>query len=151
MKKLYFSFLLLTVTFFSKIVCAQPVNELSKMNGTVSGPYALPDNAQQNFSDIYFRFSWNEKKPFKIAIQFSNHSYDSRKLKFAIKDVTTKKMILLDSVHHSSFGYETLNATSVGVVWSGPIDNPKDGLSLRVWNSNGDEFEKEPISITDQP
>jgi hypothetical protein len=150
MKKLYFPILLLILIIFVKALCAQEVKDLSSYCEIVSVHYSLPDNDQQNFADVDFRFGWNSKAPETIAIQFVNRSYSIRKFKFAIKDVTSKKMILLDVVHNSRFGSEELKPNSESVVWSGPVNDIKDSFSLHVWNSNGDEFDKEPISIKDQ-
>jgi hypothetical protein len=126
------------------------VKDLSKNYGIVSVPYSVPDNDKLHFQNVDFRFGWNNKEPYKIAIQFVNHGYSTRKLKFAIKDVTSKKMIILDPIHNSRFGTETLKANSVGIVWAGPIDNNQDSFSLRVWDSDGEEFDKVAISIKDQ-
>lgn len=150
MKKIFFSILLLTLTFFAKDSHAQQAKDLSKSYAVVSVPYSVPDNDKQNFADVYFRFGWTRKAPAKIAIQFTNHGYSSRKFRFAIKDVTTNKMVLLDAVHNSRFGSETLKANSVGPIWSGLVDNIKDSFSLRVWDGDGDEFDKVAISISDQ-
>jgi hypothetical protein len=59
-------------------------------------------------------------------------------------------MIVLDAIHNSCFGSETLSENSESIIWSGSVDDIKDSFSLRVWNSNGDEFDKEPISIKNQ-
>ncbi|HTC20240.1 MAG TPA: hypothetical protein VK859_05285 [bacterium] len=150
MKKRFFSILLLAAFLCSKDLQAQPAKDLSKCYPVVSVPYSVPDNDQQNFADVYFRFAWNDKAPYQIAIQFVNHAYASRKFKFAIKDVTSKKMVTLDKVHNTRFGTETLKPNSTGLIWSGPVDSTKDSFALRVWNSDGDEFDKEAISISDQ-
>lgn len=150
MKKLYFSALFLTVIFFSKEGYAQQVKDISKGCEIVSVPYSLPDNDELHFLDVTFRFGWNNKAPYTIAIQFINHGYSSRKFKFAIKDVTSNKTIILDTVHNSRFGSELLKANATGNIWSGVVDNIKDSFSLHVWDSDGDEFDKVPISIKDQ-
>ncbi|HXL72126.1 MAG TPA: hypothetical protein VN963_00750 [bacterium] len=150
MQRQYSLVLVLVLIFFVKALCAQEVKDLSKYCEIVSVHYSVPDNDQQNFADVDFRFGWNSKKPATIAVQFVNHSYSDRKFKFAIKDLTSKKMILLDAVHNSRLGSEALKPNSESAIWSGPVDNINDSFSLRVWNSNGDEFDKEPISIKDQ-
>jgi hypothetical protein len=150
MKNLYFSILFLSIIFYSNNLFAQPAKDIAKKYPVVSVPYTLPDNDQQNFADVYFRFGWPAKPPYTIAVQFANHAYKTRKLKFAIKDVTTNKIVLLDSVHNVRFGTETLKANSTSAIWSGPVDNINDSFSLRVWSGDGDEFDKEPISIKDQ-
>ena len=104
----------------------------------------------ERIESVDFRFGWTSKAPFTIAIQFVNHAYANRKFKFAIKDVTSNKMIVLDTLHNSRFGSEALKANSVGIIWSGLVDNIRDNFSLRVWDSDGDEFDKVPISISDQ-
>jgi len=148
MKNILFSILIL---FFSvNYLSAQQVKDLSKFFTIVSVPYTLPDNDQQNFADVYFRFGWSSKIPCSIAIQFANHAYKTIKFKFAIKDVTANKIVLLDTVHNSRFGIENLKANCTSVIWSGLVDNVNDSFSLRVWNSDGDELDKEPISIKDQ-
>jgi hypothetical protein len=129
---------------------AQQVKDLSKNYKIVSVPYSVPDDDRRNFADVDFRFGWNNKAPYTIAIQFVNHGYATRKFKFAIKDVTVKKTVILDTVHNSRFGYETLKPNSKSNVWFGLVDNIKDSFSLRVWDSDGDEFDKVPISISDQ-
>lgn len=125
-------------------------DELSKEFPVVSVPYSVPDNDQQHFADVDFRFAWTNKAPFKIALQFVNRGYSTRKLKFAIKDVTSKKMVVLNPAHHSRFGTETLKANSTGAIWSGAVDNINDDFSLHVWDSDGEEFDKVAISIKDQ-
>jgi len=148
MKNVLFYILIL---FFSvNYLSAQQVKDLSKFFTIVSVPYTLPDNDQQNFADVYFRFGWSSKIPCSIAIQFANHAYKTIKFKFAIKDVTANKIVLLDTVHNSRFGIENLKANSTSVIWSGLVDNVNDSFSLRVWNSDGDELDKDPISIKDQ-
>ena len=148
MKNILFSILIL---FFSvNYLSAQQVKDLSKFFTIVSVQYTLPDNDQQNFADVYFRFGWSSKIPCSIAIQFANHAYKTIKFKFAIKDVTANKIVLLDTVHNSRFGIENLKANCTSVIWSGLVDNVNDSFSLRVWNSDGDELDKEPISIKDQ-
>jgi hypothetical protein len=145
------------ILFFAVAFCvngvyaqAQQADDLAKSYGVVSVPYSVPDNEQQNFADVYFRFGWSSQAPAKIAIEFTNHAYAGRKFKFAIKDVTSKKMVVLDPVHKTRFGMVTLNPNSVSAIWSGPVDSTKDSFSLRIWNSDGDEFDKVPISISDQ-
>jgi hypothetical protein len=150
MKNLYFSVLLLIMIFAAKYLYAEPVKNLAKYCETVSVFYSVPDDDKQHFVDINFRFGWNAKAPSLIAVQFVNHGYTARKFKFAIQDVTTKKMITLDAVHNSRFGSETLKANSESAIWSGPVSNIKDSFSLHVWDSDGDEFDKVPISISDQ-
>ncbi len=150
MKKLFSSALILIVIFCTKDLCSREVGGLSKYYETVSMSYPVPDNDKKNFPDVDFRFGWNSKAPFRIAVQFVNRGYKDRKLKFAIKDVTSKKMIVLDGTHRSRFGSEMLKADSMGAIWSGPVDNIKDGFSLCVWNGNGDKFVKAAVSISDQ-
>lgn len=142
--------LLLTMFFGVQCTWADKAQDLSKAYPVVSVYYSVPDNDQGNFADVVFRFAWTDKKPFKIAVQFVNHGYSDRKLKFAVKDAVSKKTVILDPVRRSPFGTETLKANSTGRVWSGSIDNPQDGFTLRVWDTNGDEFDKVPISIKDQ-
>jgi hypothetical protein len=150
MKRMSFIILFLAATFSARGLFAEQVKDLLKKYPVVSVPYTLPDNDQQNFADVYFRFGWSSKPPYTIAVQFANHAYKTRKLKFAIKDVTTNKTVLLDAVHNVRFGTETLKANSTSAIWSGPVDNINDSFSLRVWSGDGDEFDKEPISIKDQ-
>jgi hypothetical protein len=151
MKKLYFSVLLLTVIFCAKDLCARQLKGLYKYYEVVSLPYSVPDNSQWNFADLTFKLGWNKKTPCAIGIQFVNHGYVIHKIKFAIEDVTTKKMLILDTVHHSRFGLETIKDSAEGIIWSGLVDNIKDSFSLHVWDENGDEFDKEPVSINNQP
>jgi hypothetical protein len=150
MKNLFFLLLFLTVLPNSNVLFAQQVKDISKKYMIISVPYTLPDNDQQNFADVYFRFGWPAKAPYVIAVQFANHAYRTIKFKFAIKDVTANKMVQIDTVHKSLFGTENLKANSTGMIWSGPVDNINDSFSMRVWNSDGDELDKEPISLKDQ-
>lgn len=150
MKKSLYPILLLTLLFGAEGSWAEKAKDLAKTFPIVSVYYSAPDNDQRNFADVVFRFAWTSQKPFRIAIQFVNHGYADRKLKFAIKDVTSKKTVILDPVRHSPFGTETLKANSTGGIWSGPVDNINDSFSLRVWDSAGDEFDKVPISSKDQ-
>jgi hypothetical protein len=150
MKRLFKLVLCLVIVLVIKTLNAQEAKGLSKYYEIVSVPYSVPDNEQQNFADVNFRFGWNSKGPAAIAIQFVNHSYSDRKFKFAIKDVTSKKTIILDKVHNSRFGSVVLKANSQSAIWFGSVDNINDSFSLHVWSANGDEFDKEPISIKDQ-
>jgi hypothetical protein len=59
-------------------------------------------------------------------------------------------MIVIDKVHHSPFGTETLKPDAISKIWSGPVDNINDVFLLRVWDSDGDEFDSSPVSIGDQ-
>jgi hypothetical protein len=144
MKKNIFSVLLLVLIFCAKDLRAQ---DLSKNYQILSVFYNVPDDDQKDFETINFRYGWTNQAPYSIAIQFTNAGYSEKKLKFAIKDVTSNQMILLDPVHNVYFGTETLKANSDGAVWAGPIDNLKDSFALRVWDSDGDAFDQEPISI----
>lgn len=150
MKKIYLSILFLALVFGEKSICAEQIEYITQNYGIVSVFYSCPDNDERNFSDVFFRFGWNDKKPFTIAIQFVNRAYADRKVKFAIKDVTSKKMVVLDPAHKSRFGTELLKSNSTGKIWSGPVDNINDSFILRVWNSAGDQLDKVPISIKDQ-
>ncbi len=128
----------------------QAGDDLSKKFQTVSVFYSVPDDDKQHFADVVFRFGWNSQPPYVIGLQFSNRSYEIHKLKFAIKDVTTGKTVVLDPVRNTAFGMEVLEATSPGKVWSGTVDDVKDSFVLKVWDEAEDEFDKVPISITDQ-
>jgi len=150
MRKVFFSILFLSALLSARELCSQEARDLSKCCDTVSASYPIPDKDQQNFGDIVFRFGWNKKAPFKVAVQFVNRGYDNKKLKFAIKDVTSKKMVVLDVAHKSRFGSELLKSNSLGAVWSGVVDDVNDGFSLYVWNGKGEKFVKGPISIHDQ-
>jgi hypothetical protein len=142
--------LILAVIFGMKKVCAQSINDIAKKYPIVSAPYTFTDNDQQNSSDVYFRFGWPPKAPYVIAVQFVNHGYRAQKFKFAIKDVTLNKMVILGVVHKSTSGYETLNPNAQGIIWSGSVDNINDSFSLHVWDDAGNEFDKVPISIKTQ-
>lgn len=147
MKRLYFAVFLLGLVFSPQGLRGGQPDELTKTYNVVSDYYSVPDNDRFNFADVHFRFALATKKPYKIAIQFSNASYGDKKIKFAIKDVTKNKMILLDPVHKSNFGTEMLKVNSVSAIWSGPISNISDEFSLHVWNDAGDEFDQDPVSI----
>ena len=152
MKKFYCFFILfLTVIFGAKDLCAgQKEGLLFKYYETISVPYPVPDNDQLNFDGVNFRLGWNSKAPCTIAVQFVNHGYVDRKLKFCIKDITLKKMIVLDAVHNSPFGSETLKPDSISKIWFGPVNNIKDSFLLRVWDSDSDEFDAAPVSMSGQ-
>jgi hypothetical protein len=150
MKKRLFSIPLLAVIFCAGYLFSGQEADLLKKYPIVSVYYSVPDNDQRNFADVVFRFGWSKKPTSKIAIQFVNRGYSDRKLKFAIKDVTSKKMVVLDTAHNSRFGTEMLKANSTGAIWSGLVDDINDKFSLRVWDSAGDEFDKVPICIKDQ-
>jgi hypothetical protein len=151
MKNMYLLFWLLITTFGARCVFAQEDNDLSKYYGTISKFDSILNNTQKDMNSIvFYRFGWNQKAPYKIAVQFVNLGYGDHKLKFAVKDVTSKKMIVLDPVHNSRFGTEMLKSSSKGVIWSGPIDNINDLFSLRVWVDDGEEMDKNPMSIKDK-
>jgi hypothetical protein len=128
-------------------VLAQEAKNISRSYRILSVYYAVPDNEKKYFDTINFRYGWADQAPYSIAIQFFNPGYNDRKLKFAIKDVTSGQMIMLDQVHNSNFGTENLKANSDGEIWAGQINSLKDTFSLRVWNADGDELEQAPISI----
>jgi len=150
MKKHYLMMAVFSLIFGAKGLCAEQADDLSKSCEIVSVSYSVPDNDQQNFEDVNFRFGWKGNAPATLSIQFINDGYSVRSFKFAIKDITSKKMIVLDAAHHAHLGSETLSPNSTSVVWSGPVDDLNDSLTLRVWNDKGDQFDKVPISITDQ-
>lgn len=171
MKKLYLSVLLLILAFSAKNLCAQQEDDLSKHCGTVSKLMPVLNDQNDLNKIIAYKIGWNKAAaatpvltpsavttpsatpiitPATIAIQFSNMGYADWKLKFAVKDVTTKKMVVLDAVHNSGFGTEMLKANSKGIVWSGPVDNINDSFSVRVWIGDGDEIDKDPISLKDK-
>jgi hypothetical protein len=150
MKSLYVQGLILTLVFYVHGLSAQTIKDPFKSQyGVVSLYCTVPDNDQHHFTDMYFRLGWNGKTPNTIAVQFVNHGYETRKFKFAVKDVTSKKMIVLDMAHNSRFGTETLKAGSEGAIWSGSVDDIKDGLSLHIWTSAGDDLEKAPMSLAE--
>jgi hypothetical protein len=150
MKNLTLAISILAAFFCAKGLCAQAAKDLSKACKTVSVPYSVPDNDKRNFADVYFSFGWNDKKPYTISVQFVNHGYANRKIKFAIKDVTAKKMVVVDRSHNARFGTETVKANSKGAIWSGTVEDIKDSFSLHVWDSEGNEFDKVAVSISDQ-
>jgi len=154
MKKLYIPALLIITFWGGKELSAQTptitqtpeIKYLYKDYETISSPHAVPDNDQMNFDGVVFGFGWNKKAPYTIAVQFVNRGYEDRKMKFAIKDLTTKKMIILDRAHNSAFGLELLKQSSTGAIWSGSIDSLKDSFSLRVWDAKGNEFDAAPVT-----
>ncbi|HTA75827.1 MAG TPA: hypothetical protein VK791_01575 [bacterium] len=152
MKCVYILILLIAALCAAKDASAQTqtptpnVKYLYKDYETISAPRAVPDNDQMNFDGVVFSFGWNKKAPYAIAVQFVNRGYEDRKMKFAIKDITAKKMIILDRVHNSAFGLEVLKQSSVGAIWAGPIDNPKNSFSLHVWDAKGNEFDAAPVT-----
>jgi hypothetical protein len=150
MEKLFKLILCLMIVLITKTVSAQEVKDLSKNYDIISVSYSVLDNDETRFPGVTFRFGWNKKVPYVIAVQFVNHGYDTQKFKFAIKDITMNKLVVLGTVHKSTSGYETLKPNSQGVVWSGPVDNVKDSFSLHVWDAGGNEFDKAPISVKDQ-
>lgn len=149
MKKSFKLILCLIIVLITKTVKAQEAKDLSKNYDIISASYSILDNDETRFLGVTFRFGWNKKEPYVIAIQFVNHGYDVQKFEFAIKDITQNKMVVLGTIHKSTSGYETLKPNSQGVIWSGPVNNVKDSFSLRVWDG-GNEFDKAPISIKDQ-
>jgi hypothetical protein len=148
MKKQFFLvFLLLILIFSLRNLRAQDSPDLSENYPILSAFYGVPDGGQKNFNRVNFRYGWTSQDPYVIAIQFTNAGYEDRKLKFAIKDVTTNQTILLDTVHNAYFGTETIKENSDSAIWSGTVNDIKDRFALRVWNSDGDSFDQAPISI----
>jgi len=145
MQKLYFSIFLLATVFCAKNLQAQDA-DLSDNYQILSPFYNVPDDGQKNFNHVNFRYGWAIQTSC-IAIQFTNAGYEDKKLKFAIKDVTSNQIILLDPSHNAYFGTETVKASSDGAIWSGTVNSLKDNFTLRVWNSDGDSFDQKPISI----
>lgn len=150
MKKLFKLVLFLVIVLITKTINAQEVKDLSKDYDIISASYSVLVNDETRFPGVTFRFGWNKKEPYVIAVQFVNHGYDTQKFKFAIKDVTLNKLVVLGTVHKSTSGYEALKPNSPGIIWSGPVDNVKDSFSLHVWDGGGNEFDKAPISVKDQ-
>src|ERR1035441_10299295 len=117
MKSICFQVLILALAFCANDIKAQTTTDFFKSQyGVVSLYCTVPDNDKHHFTDLYFRLGWNGKTPNTIAVQFVNHGYETRKFKFAVKDVTSKKMIVLDKAHNSRFGTETLKAGSGGAI-----------------------------------
>ena len=146
-KKLYFSTGLLLALLGVRGLGAQEGNDLSKSYPILSVFYNVPDNDKKYFQAVNFRYGWTSQPPYQIAVQFSNPEYSDLKIKFAVKDVTSNQLILLDPTHQAFFGLETLKPLANGQIWSGPVDSLKDQFSLRAWNSDDDEMSQEPISI----
>jgi hypothetical protein len=151
MKKRFFPVFLFFLVLFGNSLGAEEVKAITKYFEVVSKYHPVSNVDQKDPNNlVYYRLGWNTKDSSTIAIQFANLGYGARKLKFAIKDVTSKKLVILDPIHRSRFGLEVLKAESNGKIWSGPIDNIRDGFSLRVWEDDGDEMDKETISIKDK-
>ena len=150
MKKLYFSVLLLIAILCKKDLPAQGLQDLSKGYQILSVFYNVPDNDQKNFDTVNFRYGWTSRAPYVIAVQFTNAGYADKKLKFAVKDTTSGQFVILDPVHNVFFGTETLKANSDGAIWTGPVDSLKDSFALRIWDSDGDAVDQEPISILNE-
>lgn len=151
MKKLIYSILFISTVLCQKELWAQQDNDLSKSFTAVTKFLPVVVNTDKNAEKlVFYRFGWNSKAPATIGVQFSNLGYSDWKIKFAIKDMTTKKMIILDSVHKSFFGTELLKGNSKSAIWSGPVDNVSDNFSLRVWVGDGDEIDKDAVSIKDK-
>ena len=147
MQKINLYVLIFIFAFFGKLSYAQVDQDIEKYCEVVSKYYSVSETGQKNFYKIEYRLGWNKKAPYKIAIQFINLGYEGKKIKFSITDLTSKKMVILDAVHNSRVVSETLNPASTGAIWSGQIDGIKDRLSLRVWDKDGNEIDKSPISI----
>lgn len=126
---------------------AQENQDIEKACDIVSNYFPVVKNDQKNFYKIDYRLGWNKKAPYKISVQFINLGYASRKAKFAIKDLTSKKMIVLDPARNSRVVVENLNPASAGAIWSGLVDGIKDSFSVRVWDVEGNEIDEPPISI----
>jgi hypothetical protein len=130
---------------------AQDDTAFPKEFNVVSNFHSVPGKDKNDLQNlVYYRFAWRKKAPYAVAIQFVNLGYGERKLKFAVKDITSKKNVVIDPAHQSCFGTEALKESSKGMIWSGPIDSPNDRLSLRVWEDGGDEIDKAPISMNDK-
>jgi hypothetical protein len=147
MKKLHFSILLSILFICMKQLHAQDVSNLQNIYPILSMFYNVPDDDQKDFEHLNFRYGWTSQAPYTIAVQFSNAGYDDKTFKFAIKDVTLNKMVVLGKLHKSTAGYETLKANSDGTIWSGSITSLNDSFALRVWNSDGKSLDQAPISI----
>ncbi len=139
MKKLQLALFALLVLVGSQSWATRQVNELEKNYPVLSAFYPVPDNEKKQFKDVYFRLGWKARKPYRIAVQFTNQSYKTVPLKFALKDVTTQKMVILDKGKNTAVGAETLGSISEGALWSALIQDKKDHFILRVWDKDGSE------------
>lgn len=151
MKKKIFFLLFLVPALLSRGADADEVKDLSKDCEKVSKFMPLLDNPPKDLNNmIYYQWGWNGKKPATINVQFRNLGYGDHKIKFTIKDVAAKKLVVLDPVRNSNFGSETLKPDSKGAIWSGKVSNIKDGFSLSVWDGgDGEAVVKKPISLGD--
>ncbi len=151
MRKLCFYGWLLASILCAQGLRAQEEKDLSKIYEVVSQSAPVAADALKDFNNmIFYRFGWNRKGPPAIALQFVNFGYKDRKLKFAIKDVTSKKMVILDPAGKSPFATEDLKESSRSAIWSGPVDNIHHRFSLRVWEDDGDEIDEDPVSINEK-
>lgn len=141
-KLVLFSFLILMG---SRSWATRQRNELEKNYPVLSSFYPVPNNENQYFKDVYFRLGWKPIKPYQIAVQFTNQSYETVHLKFALKDVTAQKMVILDKAKNTVMGTETLGSISEGALWSAPIDEKKDHFILRIWDKDGNETRSSEI------
>jgi hypothetical protein len=151
MKKSGLFGLLLLCCLLPKGLGAQEDKDLSKVYEVATPFRPLSADANSDFNNmVYYHFGWNRKGPAVIALQFVNMGYKDHKLKFAIKDLTAKKLVVLDPARRSNFGTEALKADSKGAIWTGAVKNIRDKFSLHAWEDGGDEMDKDPVSINDK-
>jgi len=151
MKKPMITILFLALLLGAKSMDAQQADVFPKEYTKVTKflPAAVNNKPTQEML-VFYRMGWNSKAPASIAIQFANLGYTDWKLKFAVKDVVTKKTVLLDKEHNSTFGTELLKGNTKSTIWVAPVDNIKDGYSVRVWIGEGDEIDLATVSIKDK-
>ncbi len=149
-RTLYISLALSGILFNPHQVQGQETRALEDVFPIISPSYNLPGSDDTRFQHLNFRFGWTDKAPFQIAVQISNPTYGDQKIKFAVKDLTTSQSVLLDPDHNAYFINETLRPNSEGNIWSGEVKSLSDEFALKVWDANGDSFQKDPITILNE-
>jgi hypothetical protein len=143
-----FVFLLLAIFLIAPMAPCQEAQTIEESYPILSPFYNVPGSTAERFNHLNFRYGWTDKDPYRIAVQISNPSYGEQKIKFAIKDLTTNQLVLLDEEHNAYFINETLPASMDGKIWSGEVQSLSDAYALKVWDSDGDSFQQAPVRIS---
>ncbi len=149
MRKPNFIWGALLAAFCAGLSSAQVDQDIGKACDVVSAYFPVAGKAAPPLDKLEYRLGWNKKPPYRISVQFTNLGYAGLKIRFALRDVTSKKALVLDAARNSPVVTENVGPASAGAVWSGRLDNLHDRCSLRVWDMDGGEWGEKPVGLQD--
>src|SRR5690348_13792409 len=94
------------------LALAQVDQDIESLCDLVSAYLPVAKEDAPAFDKLDYRLGWNQKPPYRIFVQFTNLGYAGRKIRFALRDVTSKKQMVLDAAHRSHIVAENVSPAS---------------------------------------